>query len=58
MKFVESDEGLLSCWGRFIFSCAGIKKVTCLCKFDESDEDNLVQKYGVSLVMIEKILRG
>ena len=44
MKFVESDEGLLSCWGRSVFNCAGIEKVACLCKFDESDEGNLVQK--------------
>ena len=58
MKFVESDEGLLSYWGRSVFSCAGIKKVACLCKFDESDEGNLVQKYGVWLVMIEKNLGG
>ena len=44
MKFVESGEYLLSCWRRTVFSCAGIEKVACLCKFDESDECNLVQK--------------
>ena len=47
---------MLSCWETSVFSCAGIEKVACLCKFDESDEDNLVQKYGVWLVMIEKTL--
>ena len=42
--FIKSDEDLLSCWGRSVFSCAGIEKVACLCKFDESDEGNVVQK--------------
>ena len=39
---------------------AGIEKekVACLCKVDESDEGNVVQEYGVWLVMIEKTLRG
>ena len=54
MKFVESDKCLLSYWRRAVFSCTEIEKVACLCKFDESDEGNLVQKYGVWLVMIEK----
>ena len=44
MKFVENDECLLSCWERSVFSCTGIEKVACLCKFNESDKGNLVQK--------------
>ena len=44
MKFVESDECLLSCRGRSVFSCAGIEKVACIYEFDESDENNIVQK--------------
>ena len=43
MKFVESDEGLLSCWGRSVFTCTGIEKMAWLYKFDESDEGNVVQ---------------
>lgn len=31
--------------------------MACLCKFDESGGGNLVQKYGVLLVMIEKNFR-
>ena len=42
VKFVECDEGLLSYWGRSVFSCAEIEKVAYICKFDESDEGNLV----------------
>ena len=44
MKFVESDEGLLSCWGKSVFTFAGIEQVACLCKFDENDKGNVVQK--------------
>ena len=43
MKFVESDEDLLSCWEKSVFTCAGIENVACFCKFDESDEGNIVQ---------------
>ena len=43
MEFVESDE-VCKLLRKSVFSCAGIEKVACLCKFDESDEGNLVQK--------------
>ena len=44
MEFVKSDECLLSCWGLRVFSCVGISQMAYLCKFDKSDESNLVQK--------------
>ena len=42
--FIESDEGLLSCWGLRAFTCVGISQVAYFCKFVESGKGNLVQK--------------
>ena len=44
MEFVEWWN--LLCWKEKSGGSAGIEKriVACLCKFDENDEDNVVQK--------------